>query len=173
VQKIDYPPNAKAAAGTAGAAAGQWNCRCSRHRRCSSRATDAKVRCTIRCVSNESKNRKVHCQERRSPAHPTQTRIVALSSAIPVQEWSHLQSQHQHKNRRIVKCNTSSSIPQEIRAAHSADVTGTHWTASPQRPGGTASERGNASWSRAASRRSARTGPDRINSGPTATRLSP
>ena len=106
MQKIDYPPNA-AAASTAGAAAGQWNCRCSRHRRCSSRATDAKVRCTSRCVSNESKNRKVHCQERRSPAHPTQTRIVALSSAIPVQEWSHRQAQYQYKNCRIVKRNTS------------------------------------------------------------------
>jgi hypothetical protein len=78
----------------------------------------------------------VHCQERRSPAHPTQTRIVALSSAIPVQESSHRQAQYQYKNCRIVKCNTSSSIPQEIRVAHNHEVTGTHWAALPQRPGG-------------------------------------
>jgi len=147
-----------AAAVTAGAAAGQWNCRCSRHRRCSSRATDAKVRCTIRCISNESKNRKVHCQERRSPAHPTQTRIVASSSAIPVQELSHRQVQYQFE--------------------HSPrDPSGTHWTALPQRPGGngkckrqrkleqccksveyTCSEKGTASWDRAASQRDCKLG---------------
>ena len=89
----------------------QQKCLRKRHRRCSRRrsrrATDAKVRCTTRCIPNESKNRKVHCQERRSPAHPTQTRIVALSSAIPVQEWSHRQAQYQYKNCRIVKRNTS------------------------------------------------------------------
>ena len=96
VQKIDYPPNATEV--TAGAAAGQWSHRCSRHRRFSSRATDAKVRCTTRCIPNESKNRKVHGQERRSPAHSTQTRIVASSSTMPVQEWSLRQAQHQYKN---------------------------------------------------------------------------
>ena len=130
-----------AAAVTAGSAAGQQM-----------------PKCTIRCVSNESKNRKVHCQERRSPAHPTQTRTVASSSAIPVQELSHRQVQYQFE--------------------HSPrDPSGTHWTALPQRPGGngkckrqrkleqccksveyTCSEKGTASWDRAASQRDCKLG---------------
>ena len=65
------------------------------------RTTSGKcIRKTTRCIPNESKNRKVHGQERRSPAHSTidpnknccfvkrnaSTRMVASSSATPVQE---------------------------------------------------------------------------------------
>ena len=155
---------------------------------------------TIRCASNESKNRKVHCQERRSPAHPTQTRIVALSSAIPVQkqQQSHRKcSRHRRCNNRANRCRrctvadvegarlgaqkfSSSTMP--LRAfyeyTHSPrDPSGTHWTALPQRPGGngkckrqrkleqccksveyTCSEKGTASWDRAASQRDCKLG---------------